>query len=338
MAILGLSLTEGFVSSPSHPDLPVDAVLHDLVRRLPPSAPIVVLVHGYKYSRARSGSDPFRYVYAPVTIDPRMRFRSWPQGLGFTRQGITDGLCLCFAWPAHKSDPLTCQKGARGPFARVYNRAEVAGAALARVVDTLHAFSPHRSVDILAHSLGARVALQAMRYARRRSFGQVILMGGAEYVAAAESCISGPAGRNAQVYNITAAENDVFDAMFRWFGPAEFRHQPALGSGLAHRARNCVDIPLDHARTPTVMARRGVTLGATPGWLNHWGFYTRHGTMSLYRDIFRQRHRWDPAGLREDYAALPDRTKSDGSGIGWFGSSVKSHTQHHVSPAPSPLP
>lgn len=61
-------------------DQPVAPALREAARRLPAGAPVLVMLHGYRYSPARPAHDPHRHILSPQTGPGGI---SWPQQLGF---------------------------------------------------------------------------------------------------------------------------------------------------------------------------------------------------------------------------------------------------------------
>ena len=88
-------------------------------------APIVVMVHGYRYSPSEPAHDPHRHI---LSLDPDpggRRVTSWPRALGFGAGDPGEGLAIAFGWEA------------RGSLGGAYRRAGMAGAALARLLSRL---------------------------------------------------------------------------------------------------------------------------------------------------------------------------------------------------------
>ncbi len=310
MAVIGLSLTGGDVRCDANPGATLEQVLASRLRALPSGAPIVILVHGYKFSPTRTDADPNREIFSLTPATPCFRNTSWPAGLGFRASGVSDGLCLGFAWPAHDADhggPVPSR------FARVYAAAADAGAALAQVIETVDRLAPGRPVDLIAHSLGARVALQAARTLRDGGLGQILLLGGAEYDSVALDALSAPGAQGAQVFNVTSRQNDLFDLLFTRFAPrpAPSGQDPArpLSEGLGRHMRLAYDLPLDRAELAPLLLRRGVRLGPDPRRICHWSFYTRPGVLALYAEILRNRHNWTIPALKAEAGCLPQAAR-----------------------------
>ena len=161
-----------------------EAGLDGPVPTIPPGAPIVVMVHGYRFSPSRPEHDPFAHIMAAARARPGRRALPWPWHLGFGRGDPAEGLAIAFGWEA------------RGAFWRAHAEAARAGAALAGVIDTLRAALPGRPVNVIAHSLGARVTLRAMRLLPEGAMRRVVLLSPAEHRGAARRAMASPAGRN----------------------------------------------------------------------------------------------------------------------------------------------
>lgn len=186
-------------------------------------------------------------------------------------------------------------------FAEVYARAAEAGRCLGALIEVIHESRPDLTVDMLAHSLGARAALHALD---APGAGRAILLGAAEHAAAARAILPRARPGGAEVINVIARHNDLFDAMFEAAAPAPDQGDPgALGrEGLGARAGNWIDLQIDNPDHEAFLANRGLVLGAAPGPVCHWGFYEREGAMRLWSAMLRDRDRWSPEALRADGA------------------------------------
>ncbi len=174
----------------------------------------------------------------------------------------------------------------------------MAGRSLAVLIASIHRIAPERCIDLVAHSLGARVALSALPHLDRAP-GRIILMGAAEYASAANEAL-GATRRDAmpEIYNITARGNDFYDAMFETFAPAGGRGDRAIGCGLPDAPPGWLDLQLDAPHVARRLGRRGVTLGPPQRRPCHWSFYTRAGAFCLYRAILDRRPGFDVESLR----------------------------------------
>ncbi|NNU80232.1 alpha/beta hydrolase [Halovulum dunhuangense] len=298
MSVLHLSLIRGRVLPHFAPDLPFEMALAAALERLPERAPIVILVHGYRYCPSRRETDPHACLFSTDPASQTPRVLRWPGALGFSRRGLEDGLCIGFGWPAG-AQPVT---GAlpRG-FARAYDTAAEAGAALAAIITAIEALAPGRSVDLMAHSLGARVALNAIAALDRPGIGQVILLDGAEYRQRALTLMTGAAAGAAQIFNVSTPENALFDLLLTGFGPLPGARP--LSAGLSADLPFAFDLRLGEPVLRPALARRGIAIGPATRPVCHWSVYSRPGAMALYRAILRDRARWSVARLRAETAA-----------------------------------
>lgn len=258
---------------------------------LPEGAPIIVMVHGYRYSPSEPAHDPHRHI---LSLDPDCRARratSWPRALGFGTGQPDEGLALAYGWEA------------RGSLGRAYRRAGEAGEALAGIVSRL-ADQTGRPVALIGHSLGARVALQALRGAAEGSVSRIVLLTGAEFRDTAADALAAPAGRTAEIINVTSRENDLFDfALEQWLS---FGRRQALGFGLDDPARNWVDLQIDQGETLAALEALGFPTERRPLRLSHWTPYLRRGLFDFYRTALSRP--WAlPLGML--HARLPGRVE-----------------------------
>lgn len=256
---------------------------------LPPGAPILVMVHGYRYSPSHPAHDPHRHILS-LTPDPTLRRAlSWPRALGFGGSEMSEGLALAFGWEA------------RGSLGTAYRRAGEAGEALGRIVSELAERSGRR-VALIGHSLGARVTLTALRRAEAGSIGRMILLAGAEFRDQASRAIDSPGGRDAEIINVSSRENDLFDFFLeQWLSRGR---RQALGFGLDRPAPHWVDLQIDHAETLLALAELGFPIEGQQMRLSHWTPYLRRGLFDFYRTALRQP--WAlPMGVLK--ARLPNR-------------------------------
>lgn len=277
----------------------LDAALERRLDAAGPAAPVVVLIHGYKFdpSAAEPRNDPHRSLFAQRPSQGR-KLRSWPQGLGFDPERPERGLCIGFGWPAIEPHLPTLLAEGRTGFAKVYERAGAMGAALAELIARIHALAPGRAVDLMAHSLGARVALAALPHLAAAP-ERILLLGAAEFDARAREALAGlRADRLPEIYNVTARANDFYDAAFETFAPRRGWSERAVGLGLSDRLPSWLDLQLDRQDVTDWINAQGVPLTPSAALLCHWSFYTRPGAFEVYQAILRRRPGWDIASLR----------------------------------------
>lgn len=235
---------------------------------LPEGAPVVALIHGFSFMPDLPGQCPHQHILAlnPTVADGKAI--SWPRHLGLDGQ---KGLALACGWPA------------RGSVWQVNRRAALAGRALADLAALVAELSPGRRLDVLCHSMGARVALSALPHARPGAFGRMILLAAAETRALSEAALASPAGRSVQVVNVTTRENDLFDALFEWL--LHGGRRTSVGQGLAKAPPNWRDLWLDRPETLAALAQMGHAVAAPVGRVSHWSPYLRPGVFSVYRAL-----------------------------------------------------
>lgn len=244
------------------------ARLWRLAAELPPGAPVVVMVHGYRYSPSHPRHDPHRHI---LSLDPApgaARVASWPRGLGFAPDSDRAGLAVALGWEA------------RGALGSAYRRAGETGEVLARLAGDL-AQAAGRPVALIGHSLGGRVCLSALAGAEAGSLSRLVLLNAAAFRDEATEALSRPAATRAEILNITSRENDLFD-----FGLEQvlaLGRRRALGLGLGGAARNWLDIQIDDAAVLDALEGLGFPTERRAARLSHWSSYLRGGLFDLYR-------------------------------------------------------
>lgn len=285
-----------------------EAAIRVAAAGLPPGAPVVILLHGRGYRPGDPANCPHRLLYADRDSDGRSRFISWTRRLGLSGPAGArhPGLAVGFGWDA------------AGSIWRAARAADRAAPGLARLVTLIRRALPDRPVDLLAHSLGARVALGALPLLHAGAVGRVILMAGAEFTDRAEAALASPAGRAAEVVNVISRENDLFDWMFE-AALAPLGGARALGAGLGYLP-NAVDVQIDGRAARRGLARLGFRLAEPRLRVCHWSVYLRPGVFPFYRALIHRREDLTLGRLRAALAEPPEPR--------WV----------RLSPAPLPLP
>ena len=254
-----LAIDEGF--------LPDDAALSPHLDRLPSQAPIVIMIHGFRYAPGEDGHDPRDLLFSLTPDMTSSRVVSWPRHLKMAGDA---GLALGFGW------------NARGAIWQAHRRAASAASKLATLVTQLRRMAPNRPIHILAHSLGARVALQALTQLQQGDINRVILIAAAVFQREARQALQSPAGKSAQILNVIGRENTLFD----WLLRAALPHWgPTLGRGM-NLPGNWIDLPLDREATLSTLARAGYRIGPVLAPICHWSGYLRPGVFDLYLAVF----------------------------------------------------
>ena len=236
---------------------------------LPVGAPVVVMIHGYRFAPDARGNCPHLHILSahPTPLDPKAI--SWPRHLGLDGQR---GLAIALGWPA------------RGTVSGAYRRAEVAGRAVAAIAQAVSRLSPGRPVDVIGHSLGARAALAALPHARPGTLRRLILLAAAETRRPARAAMDSPAGRAVEVINVTTRENDLFDFCLEWLVGLGFDTALGQGQGQGDALPNWLDLQIDQPATRRALAGLGHSLAA-PARISHWSPYLSPGIFTLYRAL-----------------------------------------------------
>jgi pimeloyl-ACP methyl ester carboxylesterase len=259
---------------PDHTDTP----LADAVRGNLGGAPVLIMLHGYRYSPSQPRLSPHNYILQDSPHE------SWPHQMGYGEGTPDQGLCIAFGWEAG------------GTIWRAHREAGRSAHALASLIRQLsaHGAGP---VNIMAHSLGARVALAALTHLAPGMIGRMILMTGAELRSTAEAALMTPAGRSAQVLNVISRENDIFDFLYEWLLVPHRLGARTLGAGLA--LPHCVTAQIDNPDHLSGLKFLGFPIPIATRRICHWSSYTRPGLFPLYREFLSGSGRIDLADLRQ---------------------------------------
>ena len=234
---------------------------------LPPGAPVVAMIHGWRYAPGLRADCPHGSI---LSLDPPpgdRRVVSWPRHLGLDGQS---GLGIALGW------------NARCDLWRAHRRAGQTGVALAEIAREVHRLSG-RPLQVIAHSMGARVALAALPHVAPGQIGRMILLAAAESRGAAANALATPGGAAVEVVNVTTRENDLFDSCFEWGLHLGLR--TSIGQGLGQKRPGWQDLWIDQQRTLAGLAALGHPLADPPRRICHWSPYLRPGTIALYRAL-----------------------------------------------------
>lgn len=271
--------------------------LGSALARTSPEAPVVVLIHGYRFSPAFEPHSPHTHIFSLSPERADWKALSWPRQLGLGSGSPDEPLCIALGWEA------------RGSLWQAYGRAAETGRALAGLIALVRRFRPGQRVDVLAHSLGCRVALSALPFLPARSMGRAVLMAPAELRSRAVEALDTSAGRTVEILNVTSRQNGLYDRLLEWVLAPFSSGDRSLGAGLSHLAGNWIDLNIDHRDTRTTLELHGYPVAAADRRICHWSVYLRPGLFPFYRAVV---HREFPlASLRSKpwYAA---RTRAGG--------------------------
>ena len=261
---------EGLLTDPA-----ADRALRGALAALPQGAPVVILIHGFKFSPSHPARSPHSHILSLAPDSGCRKALSWPRALGFDDSAPGDGLCIAFGWESS------------GTIWQAYKQAHRTGAMLAALIDAIRTLKPGQPVDVLAHSLGARVTLSALRHLPAGALRRAILMAPAETRGRAEAALDNPAGRSASFVNITSRENDLYDFLLEWLVAPHRPGERSLGhAGIATRD-NWLTLQIDSAATVQALRDLGFPVAAPERRICHWSPYLRPGMFTLYTALLR---------------------------------------------------
>lgn len=244
-----------------------DEALSQGADSVPKDRPVVILLHGYNYEPGSGLCCPHASLYAKASDHPAIRSRDWPTRLNV---GTREMSAIGFGWPA------------RGSLWGAWRAANMAGHALARLISDLKAAAPERDIHILAHSMGARVAMAGLKAADRGVVRRVILLNGADFISHVSLALQRQA-RSVSLFNVTSRENAVFDALVELSLADTWIGDKSVGRGID--APRAVTLRLDQRQHLSTLNRLGFDLPAPNKRICHWSTYLRPGTGALYRGI-----------------------------------------------------
>jgi hypothetical protein len=250
------------------------AVLRNRLSALPSGAPVIVMVHGYKFSPGRLAHTPHRHILAARPARHHRKAPSWPRHLGFCREDAAEGLCIAVGWEA------------RGTIWHAYAEAGRAGAAFADLISAIRRHHPS-PVNAICHSLGARVVLASLADLDPGDLGRAVLLAAAEFADRAAAAVATPAGRTVEIVNVASRENDIFDALLGLFLRPLSVSGSALGHGLPSAQPNWLDLTIDDERTRDRLLSLGLPLPPPSRRVCHWSGYLRPGMFALHRALLR---------------------------------------------------
>jgi len=244
------------------------------------TGPLIVMVHGYKFDPRIGEHSPHRHIFSDMADHACWKALSWPRALAAAASArdhsARDPLrapsgcdAVAFGWPA------------RGTLRQAHDRALEAGAALARLVAAMRAAAPHRPVHAIAHSMGARVVLEALRHLPAGALGRAVLLTAADRAGHAAAALDSPAGRTAEVLHVTSRENLVYDLALGLAVPGAGRADPVLGRAALDRP-NLLTLRLDDPAQLAALGRAGFDIAPRSRRVCHWSAYLRPGVFGLY--------------------------------------------------------
>ncbi|WP_088623729.1 alpha/beta hydrolase [Oceanicola sp. 22II-s10i] len=237
--------------------------LPGLARTARGTGPVVIMIHGFTFAPGDPRHCPHRHILSDHDRHPCWKAASWPRALGLTGDGA---LGIAFGWQA------------RGTIWQAYTEAGRAGLALARLIAELRRVAPERPVRLIAHSLGARVALSALPHLARGAVDRTLLLTPAERLDLASAALASEAGRSAGVVTVASSENRLYEQLLRAALPAT----PVVTAEGIPGGRT---LRIDDDVTLGALARLGHPVAPRSRRSCHWSSYLRPGLFDLYRAL-----------------------------------------------------
>ena len=143
-----------------------------------------------------------------------------------------------------------------------YDKAGLEANGLACLIDQLRITSPDSPVDVVAHRLGARVAIMAVKTARSKMWRRLLLSNALEYSARTLAALDCPMGAHLACYNIVAANHSLTPFLFDRFGPKPGPADRAICYGYKFPHSNWVEVPEHSAEAVALMLEMGANTTA----------------------------------------------------------------------------
>jgi pimeloyl-ACP methyl ester carboxylesterase len=257
----------------------------------PGTGPVIVMIHGFKYDPDCTACSPHSTIFAHTAHPDHPGQVQWMRHMGFGTGDPNEGLAIAFGWRA------------RGNLWRAERSARAAGQHLARVIRDIKARAPERPIHVISHSMGSEVTFEALHALPAHSVQRVVTLTGASFVSRAMVAMQTPAGRCAELINVTSRENDVFDYFYERMMTPPASADRAMGTGIA--LPNAVTLQLDCAQSLALLPRFGGYVAAPARRVCHWSGYTRPGALRFYARALRTPEAVPLAALKRE---LPDRS------------------------------
>lgn len=149
-------------------------------------------------------------------------------------------------------------------FSTPYEKAGSEAEGLARLINGLRKIAPDCPVDVVAHRLGARVAILAVRIARSKMWRNLLLTNAFEYSARTLVALDCPMGRHLNFHNIITHQNNITSLFFDRFGPKPGPADRAICFGYKFAHSNWSEVlDTDLAATRLLLAMGANTFALT---------------------------------------------------------------------------
>ena len=143
-----------------------------------------------------------------------------------------------------------------------YEKAGFEAKGLALLINRLREISPDSPVDVVAHRLGARVALMAMPLARSKMWRNLLLSNAFEYSAYTLMALKCPMGAHLNIFNTIAQNRSLAPFLFDRFGPKPGPADRALCFGYQFARSNWTEIPENSETATDLMLQMGANVAS----------------------------------------------------------------------------
>jgi hypothetical protein len=234
------------------------------------------MVHGFRYHSASVDTDnahrsTFPHWRTDIIPERHAIGYAWWSCPGGTFSPLRHGISIADAW----------RHGRWNTYGRAWDLAAAAGEMLARALAGL----PGPAIDMLAHSLGSRVVLAALRANPDLPVRQVVLLNGAEL--ARTALATALIRKDVQFINAVVETDDVLRLFGSMFEPDHLYARCAGQVGLGKEApANWRDLHLDDPAFQAWAAKQGWddVRGDNPRRiLDHWYTHKHPGNWPLIR-------------------------------------------------------
>ena len=227
---------------------------------------ITIMVHGYLFNYGDKIHCPHSTLFHPNKIKDTFRTRSWPYELKPFANG---NIAIGFSWPS------------RSRLKKAYRTAQIAASELAQLIKRIRYSNPKIRINVMAHSLGARVVFEAFHHLAPGDIKRIILLYPAEYKIPAEKALDTHLGRNAEILYVTSNENLIFEWFFSMCRLAGISAGPAFGIYEPDRF-NVAKIDFTNKNLIFALRKHDICIGRKGRFTCHWSAYTRKGIFQLY--------------------------------------------------------
>ena len=170
--------------------------------------------------------------------------QDWPHPDLLEQARHQTGLAINFRW-----ESVPHYLGVWPDVNGAYACAGQASRPLAGLVNLLGQLAPGRKIDLMVHSLGARVGFQALHQISAGNLGRFVTFAGVEFNAITLAALHKARPSAVSFYNITSAQVPFMHRAMHHLGPRPGPADALIARGFAFPRRNWIDI---HMQEPQV--------------------------------------------------------------------------------------